>query len=498
MIKRRYIYWVIEILTSIFIILLSLIMVNAVSDQSVLKPDDIYLSMVSESSGGAFITSELGGEVSGTFVNPNYIERIDFKRGFFPFSSTEKEILVLSTEVDNQFELIIDGRILGKFNIDPFFSANNFYFIVNNDGKGGAILVFLSKDLQKIYVQFIRQDGSIFPSKPSLVRDHKSALTDYLQYFISDNAGGAIFYWSSDIDKKSEFIFVREDGSVFPGTETPAVLDMVLPSRILSDGKGNAVFTSNELDNINIHFYDGTNDVIIPIAKAIGPSRLISDEREGFIVLWDDRTFDAGFGLSAAFVRPDNSVSQPIRLDLGDLATEFSSIVDFLPDSMGGASFIFYGKNPESDGTFVLFLHSDGTLSGPFHVAPGFKMEAVVPDDKGGILVLYREESEFRIKFISSNGEVSYLQNFLRGDTNNDEKRDLSDAIFILNYLFQSGNEPNCLDSADTNDDGKIDLSDAIYLLNHLFIGGPELPQPNNNKDFDRTRDQLACVEISA
>jgi hypothetical protein len=49
---------------------------------------------------------------------------------------------------------------------------------------------------------------------------------------------------------------------------------------------------------------------------------------------------------------------------------------------------------------------------------------------------------------------------FVRGDGNADGTIDLSDAVFVLGYLFQGRQEPLCLDAADANDDGDLDLSD--------------------------------------
>src|SRR2546427_7608587 len=60
---------------------------------------------------------------------------------------------------------------------------------------------------------------------------------------------------------------------------------------------------------------------------------------------------------------------------------------------------------------------------------------------------------------------------FRRGDANSDQDIDLSDAMFVLNYLFTGGNAPTCPKSADTDDSGALELTDPVYLLNHLFLG---------------------------
>ena len=81
---------------------------------------------------------------------------------------------------------------------------------------------------------------------------------------------------------------------------------------------------------------------------------------------------------------------------------------------------------------------------------------------------------------------------FRRGEVNEDERVDLSDAIAILGWLFLGGRVPRCEDAADTNDSGRVDLSDGVYLLGHLFLGGPEPPAPFSDPGLDPTPDELA------
>jgi len=74
---------------------------------------------------------------------------------------------------------------------------------------------------------------------------------------------------------------------------------------------------------------------------------------------------------------------------------------------------------------------------------------------------------------------------FIRGDSNQDELVDISDARFTLDFLFLGGADPECPSAADTNDDERIDISDAVALLEHLFLGGapPVDPFPLEGRD---------------
>lgn len=71
-----------------------------------------------------------------------------------------------------------------------------------------------------------------------------------------------------------------------------------------------------------------------------------------------------------------------------------------------------------------------------------------------------------------------------RGDANADGNVNLSDSIFILNWLFQGGPAPICLDAADVNGDSKVDISDSDALLNYLYSSG-QAPGLWNGKPVD-------------
>jgi hypothetical protein len=85
---------------------------------------------------------------------------------------------------------------------------------------------------------------------------------------------------------------------------------------------------------------------------------------------------------------------------------------------------------------------------------------------------------------------------FLRGDANGDRVRDLTDGVFVLDYLFQQQAVPSCPKAADADDNGRLDLTDAVSLLNFLFLGGSPLPTPSDACGDDPTRDELACDDF--
>ena len=86
---------------------------------------------------------------------------------------------------------------------------------------------------------------------------------------------------------------------------------------------------------------------------------------------------------------------------------------------------------------------------------------------------------------------------FQRADANNDDKVDIADPIFTINWLIRNGPPPACIASADANDDGKTDLSDPLYTIAYRFQAGPVPPAPFPSCGQDATPDGLSCNDSS-
>lgn len=72
-----------------------------------------------------------------------------------------------------------------------------------------------------------------------------------------------------------------------------------------------------------------------------------------------------------------------------------------------------------------------------------------------------------------------YKSNFLGGaympgDANGDATVNVSDAVYIINYVFVGGLQPQPYESGDANCDTSINVSDAVYIINYVFVGGPQ------------------------
>ena len=121
---------------------------------------------------------------------------------------------------------------------------------------------------------------------------------------------------------------------------------------------------------------------------------------------------------------------------------------------------------PGSYGREMAGLSIGGRFDGPGEGFPG-------DIDEVNLYGEWVDEGEFEEHLLALLDGASAGPLFHRGDPNDSGSLDLSDGLFVFNYLFTGGSSPSCNESADSNGDGAIDLSDGIYLLSYLFLGGP-------------------------
>ena len=68
---------------------------------------------------------------------------------------------------------------------------------------------------------------------------------------------------------------------------------------------------------------------------------------------------------------------------------------------------------------------------------------------------------------------IKYVFGDVRGDANGDGAIDISDVVYIIDYLFRNGPAPSPPEAGDTTCDGRIDIADVVSLINYLLKDGP-------------------------
>lgn len=66
---------------------------------------------------------------------------------------------------------------------------------------------------------------------------------------------------------------------------------------------------------------------------------------------------------------------------------------------------------------------------------------------------------------------------YVAGDANGDGVVDLTDVLFLINYLYKSGPPPDPLAAGDPSADCIIDITDVLHLINYLYKSGPSPQQ---------------------
>jgi parallel beta-helix repeat protein len=61
---------------------------------------------------------------------------------------------------------------------------------------------------------------------------------------------------------------------------------------------------------------------------------------------------------------------------------------------------------------------------------------------------------------------------YMCGDANHDYAINVSDAVYIINYVFVGGGEPDPYEAGDANCDTTVNISDAVWIINYVFVGG--------------------------
>ncbi len=81
-------------------------------------------------------------------------------------------------------------------------------------------------------------------------------------------------------------------------------------------------------------------------------------------------------------------------------------------------------------------------------------------------------KSDLEKTFLISSSRTASTS-FVCGDVDGSGVVDLSDAVYLINYIFNNGPAPDPLTRGDVDASDIVDLSDAVYLINYIFSGGP-------------------------
>lgn len=64
--------------------------------------------------------------------------------------------------------------------------------------------------------------------------------------------------------------------------------------------------------------------------------------------------------------------------------------------------------------------------------------------------------------------------NWVKGDANGDGRSNISDCVFLIQYIFHSGEAPSPFQMGDVDCNGDITMSDLVNMVSYIFSGGTE------------------------
>jgi hypothetical protein len=152
-------------------------------------------------------------------------------------------------------------------------------------------------------------------------------------------------------------------------------------------------------------------------------------------------------------------------MDFVNLMTDMAQTYTYLIPFYGGQS---YGSDQHS---FYQFgYHAVCAGEGDFHYA-GWHTNYDVVDSLD-----FPYLKEVVKMCLATLVTLSQPFDYVIGDVNWDRKIDLSDVVFLINYLYKGGPYPDPWEIADVNCDKKLYISDLVYLITYLYKNGPAPP----------------------
>ncbi len=169
--------------------------------------------------------------------------------------------------------------------------------------------------------------------------------------------------------------------------------------------------------------------------------RAISDRDGNFFAIWSDARYSYNEGPLDIFVQRYDSLANPIG----------SNWRVNNPKGSARFSWVAFDMTSYNDKVFIVWKD--------------FRDWQTYPDFSDSI----------RTNIYGQLVDVSEIGFYIAGDLNIDGQTNLSDLIWLVNYVFKGGPPPDPeLWIGDVNADCKVNLADIIYYVNYIFKSGSQ------------------------
>ncbi len=299
--------------------------------------------------------------------------------------------------------------------------------------------------------------------------------------FIDSGNGSASFTFTPDYYQAgTKVVFFIVSDLVTSSFEqvTITVINVSQPPSIDSIGS-QSVMEGNALQ-FRIHAVDPDGDAFSFGVENNPPNSSLIDSGNGAASFTFAPDYLQAGGYSVTFKATDTTGavdSQMVDITVEEAGNQAPSLFP-LPDTVTatvGDSFYLHVYATDPDGPSISLSESGSPSNSAFtDSGNGGGLFVFAPDST-------QADSIYSVTFIATDGSLSDSDTvvmpviaYVAGDATGDGIVDLTDAIYILNYLFRNGSPPEPYQAGDANCDGSVELSDAVYILNYLFRLGPE------------------------
>jgi hypothetical protein len=145
------------------------------------------------------------------------------------------------------------------------------------------------------------------------------------------------------------------------------------------------------------------------------------------------------------------------------------------------AAFSTQATEPESDPVYYRWAFGNGDSSiwmGPYNSGDTCMVNYTY-SAQGNYDVRVLTKDPWLEGTVWSSPTAVKVSNCTCGDANGDGTVNISDAVFLIAYIFAHGTTPgpcSCSGTGngtgDANADGTVDISDAVFLISYIFSGG--------------------------
>lgn len=257
--------------------------------------------------------------------------------------------------------------------------------------------------------------------------------------------GFNVRYYAAKDAGNSEFLLARFDFYLGPHNSTGRIDDLTVGFAADWD-----VPSDNGFDNLGGGF--DSHQLVYQQGTATPPN---SSRLAGLAVLRVDGTPAPG-----GFVWEDSKYVVPLRVyQVDSLWNKMNGVTKFesspLPGDLnsvvvGGIHESLVGTGDTLSLIFILAGQLNGTtatLKAVVDKALFFNCQHVSPDQVG-------------------------CPEYVCGDADGSQAISISDAVYLINYIFAGGPPPNPVLAGDADCSHAVSISDAVYLINYIFAGG--------------------------